>query len=267
MMRRILFIIQTIISTGCITVPEPTSEVSIRKIEIERSPHFNKVLVLPLTGTTDSEGKASNIVQQEVMHILGSGTTTVSSLQPIFNAAEAIELMPLALQPQMLWFENLLRKNSPKGLLAGAIHRFPGLEFGVRLEKDPTATLKTLAKHAKTLEKLSDSLLQHDKQLFEELLKPQTEVQYSLTKLQYWAEVQYQPTWLLAFYLSGSKEDWESGKTITLKSLALNFETGGLRFATSASYDKASLQASFETALVTLTNYNLKLATARLATY
>ncbi len=258
-----IFALCFLMSSGCISIPEPASEVSIRKIEIERSPHFNRVLILPLTGSVDTDGLASNIVQKEAIHLMGSGATTAASLSPIYAAAEALELMPLALQPQMLWFENLMHKYSPKSLLAGSLHRFPGLEFGIRLEKDPTQILKVLGTHTKTLEKLSDALQQNDKKLLNELIVPQTEIFYSLNKLQYWAEVQYQPAWLLAFYLSGSKEDWESGKTITLKAVALNFETGGLRFATSASYDKGTLPANFETALTTLTNFNIKLATAK----
>jgi hypothetical protein len=249
-----MLIISFALGEACVSWGEPESEIAFRKIEIDRKPKFEGILILPLTGTVDSEGLASETVQNEAKHLLGKGSSLVSELNPIFEAANAKELMPLALQPQMLWFEDLLRKTPIKALISGSIYRFPGMEFGLRLEKDPTPIVKVLASHSRQLENLSKALEKNDKTLFQEILTPQKEIAASLSKLQYWAEVQFEPNWLMVFFLDGTNETWDAGKSVTLKVIALNFESGGIRFAGSSTLNKTVMAVQYKTMLTTLTN-------------
>jgi len=242
------------LSASCVSWREPESDIAIRKIEIERKPKFERILILPLTGSVDAEGLASGTIQSEAQRLLGKGASLVSDLKPIYKAVQAAELMPLALQPQMLWFEDLLAKTSNQNLVSGGIYRFPGMEFGLKLEKDPTAVLKVLATNSRQLETLSEALQKNDKVLFQEILSPQLEIKASLSKLQYWAEVQFEPSWIVAFFLDGSKETWDKGHSVTLKIIALNFESGGIRFAGSSTLSPTAMPVKYSTMLTTLTN-------------
>jgi len=241
-------------SNQCVSWREPVSDIAIRNIEIERKPKFERILILPLTGSVDTEGLASRTVQSEAKHLLGRGASLVSDLEPIFTAAHASDLTPLALQPQMLWFEDLLAKTSVKNLVSAAVYRFPGMEFGLKLEKDPNEILKILAANSRQLEALSDALQRNDKILFQEILTPQKEIKASLSKLQYWAEVQFEPSWLLVFFLDGTEETWNQGNSVTLKTMALNFESGAIRFAGSSTLNPSSMAVKYTTMLTTLTN-------------
>ena len=250
-----IFLLLSISSfSTCVSWQEPESDIVIRKIEVERKPKFERILILPLTGTVDAEGLASGTIQSEAQRLFGKGASLVSELEPIYRAANAAELMPLALQPQMLWFEDLLAKTSNQNLVSGAIYRFPGMEFGLKLEKDPASILKILAANSRQLESLSNALQKNDKVLFQEILNPQMEIKASLSKLQYWAEVQFQPNWLVAFYIDGSKDSWDKGRSATLKIIALNFESGGIRFAGSSTLSQIAMPVQYTTMLTALTN-------------
>ncbi|MEI8026818.1 MAG: hypothetical protein WCI18_10770 [Pseudomonadota bacterium] len=252
--KKIFPVLSIYLFSTCVSWQEPESDIVIRKIEVERKPKVERILVLPLTGSVDAEGLASGVIQSEAQRLLGKGASLVGELEPIYRAANAVELMPLALQPQMLWFEDLLAKTSNQNLVSGALYRFPGMEFGLKLEKDPVSTLKILAANSRQLESLSDALQKNDKVLFQEILNPQLEIKASLSKLQYWAEVQFQPLWIVAFYLDGSKDSWDKGHSVTLKIIALNFESGGIRFAGSSTLSPTAMPVKYTTMLTALTN-------------
>lgn len=254
LLKKIFPLLSIYLFSTCVSWQEPESDIVIRKIEVERKPKFERILILPLTGSVDAEGLASGTIQSEAQRLLGKGTSLVSELQPIYTAANAAELMPLALQPQMLWFEDLLAKTSNQNLVSGSTYRFPGMEFSLKLEKDPISIVKILAANSRQLETLSEALQKNDKVLFQEILNPQMEIKASLSKLQYWAEVQFQPQWIMVFFLDGSKDIWDKGHSVTLKIIALNFESGGIRFAGSSTLSPTAMPVRYTTMLTVLTN-------------
>ena len=258
----ILFVLFILVA-ACVTVQSQSiPTVAIRKLEVERKPIFNHVLLLPVTGTTDREGELSNLIQKESLHILGKGVGTAEDLLPIFNALDSPQLLPISMQPQLLWFEKLLKNNQPDQIIRSGIERFPGMEFSYGLMKDPSTTLRSLTNQARQLENISDLVQKNDRPVLGEILKSQHELHADLIKLFYWAQAQYQPQYLLVFYLNGDAELWSQGKPIVLKTVAINFESGGIRFAGSITHVEESpvatkpelRKALFEDLLRTLTN-------------
>lgn len=254
----ITVLVATLIIQGCATPTPPTTLVAVRTIEVERIPVFDHVLLLPVTGNTDEEGKISNQIQNEALKVLGKGVGTADELRKIFAATGSPQLLPLAIQPQLLWFENLLKNNEPTSLVQSGIERFPGLEFSYGLMKDPMPTLRSLALKSRQLENLSDLVQKNDKKTTGEILASQQEMHAELIKLFYWSEVQYKPNYLLNFYFEGDKENWEKGAPIKLKTVAINFDTGGIRFACSIIQEKKIDGVNFEDHLSMLTNHVLQ---------
>jgi hypothetical protein len=223
-----IFCIQLL--TSCTTLPEQgTSEVFQREKEFSRHPNLDSVLVFPATGDIDKEGEVSKVIQKEIIRQLGSPAKTLRTVELIYKDWGISEIFPLSIQPQLLFFYDVLNSKDIEKISNRNIIRFPGLEYQFNKNFDLKLLVRELTLESKNLHPMVASVNELDFETSSELIKAIPNIESNLTRLTFEAQRLIEPKYLVFTRVDGSIDSYEDGKPVSVTSIIVNFETGSIR--------------------------------------
>lgn len=218
------------VSAYCTSLPEQgTLDVFQREKEISRYPNLESVIIFPVTGDIDKDGEISKVFQKEAINQLGSSSITASNLLEIFRDWKIPEIFPIALQPQLTFFDKVLEIEDLEIVKNENIIRYPGIEYQFNKDFDLRLVIRDLTLKAKNITPLVASTEDLDFETTSGLLKTFPDISSNLTKISYASQRLINPRYLMFAKIKGTEKDYKNQIPISISVIIINFETGAIR--------------------------------------